>query len=402
MPPPLLEESKALSQWLIRIRRRIHQNPELGFEENRTSALIRQELDAMGIRYQFPIAVTGIVAQIGTGESPCVALRADMDALPITEKTGVAFKSTKEGRMHACGHDCHTAMLLGAARLLKQRESEIHGTIKLIFQPAEELGTGAKQMCDEGVLINPKVERIFGIHVWPMAPTGTILSRAKTFLGAVGGFKITINGSGGHGAFPHLGIDPVTTAAKLVCELQTIVTREIDPLQSSVLSVTAIQGGTAFNVFPSAVVLLGTFRSLSLETFNFLKTRIREMSEKIAEANRCSAMVESDSLELPPTINDAHCWNIAKNVAIDLLGPERVMESPPFLGGEDFATYALRVPGCFVALGIGDKEKESKFPLHHEKFNVDEDALAIGSALHVAYAIRSLDDLKRIEASQKA
>ena len=198
------EESKSISDWIVKIRRELHEHPELMYEEFRTSELIRRELDKLDIQYKHPIAETGVLASIGNGNGPCVALRADMDALPIHEETDVPFKSKIDGKMHACGHDCHVSMLLGAAKLLKDKESEINGTIKLLFQPAEEGGAGGKLMREEGALENPDVERIFGLHVWPQMPSGQIGSREGTFLAATSSLSLTVKGVGGHAAVPQL------------------------------------------------------------------------------------------------------------------------------------------------------------------------------------------------------
>ena len=282
----VLADAKSIQNWIRDIRRKLHMHPEIMYEEVRTGEVVRQVLDDLNIPYQFPIARTGIVATIGNGEEPCVGLRADMDALPIHEETEVEFRSRIDGRMHACGHDCHTAMLLGAARLLKDRESQLRGTVKLIFQPAEEGGAGGKLMCNEGALENPRVDRIFGIHVWPFIPTGTIGGCAGTFLAAAGIVEIKIVGKGGHAAFPHLTNDPVTTAAKLILELQTIVSREMDPLIPAVLTIAAVHGGDAFNVIPPEVQLTGTVRSLTTDGLHYLQQRVREIATHVAAANR--------------------------------------------------------------------------------------------------------------------
>ena len=258
--PSTLDQAREIGDWIVAKRRRLHQIPELGYQEHKTSAFVRQTLDELGIPWRGPVAETGVVATISGGPGPCVALRADMDALPIEEQSDVAFPSEHPGRMHACGHDCHTAMLLGAARLLKAREREIQGTIQLLFQPAEEGGAGGERMCAEGVLDSPKVERIFGLHVWPATRTGAIASRAGTFLAATGFMKIHVRGVGGHAAMPHLTVDPLSTSAKLVCELQTIISREVDPLESGVVSVTTFHAGDATNIIPQEVHLSGTMR----------------------------------------------------------------------------------------------------------------------------------------------
>jgi IAA-amino acid hydrolase len=389
----LLEEASAIQPWIVEIRRALHRQPELGFQEFQTSALVRKKLDELGIPYRHPIAETGVVAQLGKGEGPCIALRADMDALPIQEEADVPFRSEVEGKMHACGHDCHTAMLLGAAKILKAREAELNGTIKLFFQPAEEGGGGGGRMCKEGALAAPDVQRVFGIHVWPYLPTGSIGARAGTFMAATGRFNIQVMGKGGHGAMPHLCIDPITTAAKMVMELQTIVSRETDPLESAVLSVTGIHAGEAFNVIPQSVELFGTIRSLTSEGLTQLKNRIREIASHLALANRCTAEVDFPGPDYPATVNDPACWDLAKDLGRDLLGPYSVHELPPTMGGEDFAFYAEEVPACFVGLGIGSEEAGSTYGVHHPRFKMDEDALPVGTALHVSFALRSLAEL---------
>lgn len=388
-----LTEARAQSSWIVDIRRQLHRFPELMYEEVKTSQLVRDTLDELGISYQSGIAETGVVATLGTGESPCVALRADMDALPIHEETDVPFKSEVDGKMHACGHDCHTAMLLGAAKLLKQRESELPGTVRLLFQPAEEGGAGGKRMRDEGVLENPNVERIFGLHVWPPLPTGTIGSRTGTFLAAAGELKITIHGKGGHAAKPHVCIDPVVASAKVITELQTIISRNLDPLDSGVVSITAIHGGEAYNVIPETVQMSGTIRALTMNRLHWLQDRVKSLTTQVAAANDCEATIEFPGNAYPPTVNDGDVWNRIQEFAGELLGRDAVHEVPPVMGGEDFAFYTERVPGCFVALGIRNEDAGCTHNVHHPLFKVDEDALPIGSALHASFAVHTLRDL---------
>ena len=381
-----LAEARAIQGWITAIRRELHMYPEIMYEEVRTGEVVRRTLDELGIRYQFPVARTGVVATLGTGASPCVALRADMDALPIEEELDLEFKSRMPGRMHACGHDSHTAMLLGAARLLKARESELRGTVRLIFQPAEEGGAGGDLMVKEGALAHPTVDRIFGLHVWPYIPTGTVGARAGVFLAAAGFFEVTITGKGGHAAFPHMTFDPVATAAKLAVELQTIVSREVDPLVPAVLTVASIHGGSASNVIPPDVRM--TVRSLTMDGLRFLQQRIREMSAHVADANRCAATVAFPGNGYPPTINDAACWQDARAIATTMLGDDKVLELDPVMGGEDFAFYGAHAKACFVAVGTRNETIGATYTVHHPKFMLDEDALPIGTALHVDYARR--------------
>lgn len=389
----VLEEARSQSNWISGLRRRLHRFPELMFEEVRTSKLVKDTLSELEISFRDGIAETGVLATIGNGDGPCVALRADMDALPIHEEADIDFRSEVDGKMHACGHDCHTAMLLGAAKLLKARESELKGTVKLLFQPAEEGGAGGKRMSEEGVLEAPDVESIFGLHVWPQLPTGSIGSRSGTFLAASGEVYINVRGKGGHAAMPHLAIDPVVTAAKIITELQTIVSRELDPMDSAVISITTIHGGQAYNVIPPEVKLAGTIRALTTETINWLQNRVSAIAQNIAAANQCEADVSFSDNAYPPTVNDANVWNQVQEFAGPMLGESHVEEIPAVMGGEDFAFYTERVPGCFVALGIRNEEFGSTYSVHHPKFKVDEAALPIGSALHVAFAIDSLERL---------
>lgn len=389
----VLHEAQSIHDWIVDLRRRIHRHPELQYEEFETSRLVRETLRGLQVPFRENVAETGVVATIGSGDGPCVALRADMDALPIHEETDVPFRSEIDGKMHACGHDCHTAMLLGAARLLKAQESEIRGTVKLLFQPAEEGGAGGKRMTEEGVLKNPKVQRIFGLHVWPRVDTGGIAGRAGTFLAAGGAIEITVCGSGGHAAMPHLAVDPVMTAAQIVTELQTIISRELDPLGAGVISMTAIHGGEAFNVIPPEVRMLGTVRALQMDQLTHLQQRIREVATHVARGHRCEAVVEFPGYDYPPTVNDEHCWQLVRRIGSELLGKDQVTESAPIMGGEDFAYYTEVIDGCFIGLGIRNEEIGAEYNVHHPRFKVDEKALSLGSALHFALAMASLEEL---------
>ena len=387
------DESMSISDWIISIRRELHEHPELMYEEFKTSELIRRELDKLEISYKHPIAETGVLASIGNGNGPCVALRADMDALPIHEETDVSFKSKIDGKMHACGHDCHVSMLLGAAKLLKGKEDQINGTIKLLFQPAEEGGAGGKLMREEGALKNPEVERIFGLHVWPQLPSGQIGSREGTFLAATSSLSLTVKGVGGHAAVPQLTKDPVLTSARIITNLQSIISRELDPLDSGVVSITVINGGNASNVIPSEVKVKGTLRSLTMDGLKELQKRVKEIAEGIAQTHGCEAIVEYVGNDYPPTVNDSEMWKFAKNVGIELLGDENVSDLDAVMGGEDFAYYTEKVKGCFVVLGMNNPDIDATYSVHHPMFKADEDALHIGTALHTIFALKSLEEL---------
>jgi len=390
----IISEAKEIQSWIVEKRRTIHQHPELMYEEFETSKLVQKTLSDLDIIFEKDIAITGVVGIVGNGNGPCVALRADMDALPIHEETDIDFKSKIDGKMHACGHDCHTAMLLGAARLLKENEEEINGTIKLIFQPAEEGGAGGKMMRDQGVLQNPKVEQIYALHVAGTMPMGTLASREGTLLAGTSTVKIVVKGNGGHAAAPHHTIDPVVTGSKIIVELQTIISRELSPLESGVISITMTKAGNACNVIPSTMELEGTIRSLTLEGILKLQTRVREVAESVAIANRCKAEVTFPGNDYPPTINDAECWNLGKSAAIEILGDAQVAEMGPIMGGEDFAYYTQEIPGCFSFLGVGNTEIDAVYDVHHPMFKVDEEALPLGAAIHVNSALKALKSLR--------
>ena len=385
----ILSQSIDIHQWIVEKRRTIHRNPELMYEEFETSRLVQNTLNELDIPYEKDIAITGVVGLIGNGNDPCIALRADMDALPIHEESDVDFRSEIDGKMHACGHDCHTAMLLGAAKVLKQNEQAIDGTVKLIFQPAEEGGAGGKMMREQGVLENPDVRQIYALHVTDKLPVGTLASREGTLLAATSSVKILVRGNGGHAAMPHFTVDPVVTGSKIVVELQTLISRELDPLESGVISITMANAGTATNVIPPTMELQGTIRSLTGEGISLLQNRVKEVAESIALANRCEVEVTFPGNDFPPTVNDAECWELSKSASEEILGQEMVEEMEPIMGGEDFSYYTEVIPGCFSFIGVGNPEMEA-YGVHHPKFKVDEDALSLGTAIHVNTAFSAL------------
>ena len=391
----VLGRAVAEKTWIVDLRRRLHQIPELRYQEFETKRLVLETLREIGISSPIEMAETGLVATVGSGDGPCVALRADMDALPIQELTDVHFRSQRPGVMHACGHDCHTAMLLGAAKILKSIEDDLPGKVKLIFQPAEEGGAGADRLINEGALDNPKVDRVFGLHVWPTLPTGQIASRGGVLLAAAGEFRLTVRGRGGHAAFPHITHDPIVAISQIIGAFQSIVARESDPLSPTVLSVTSVHGGTAYNVVPGEVVASGTIRSLRTEELHRIREAMRRVAENIARAMRCEAVLEDQpgDPDYPATVNTPECWETAKTVAAEFISRSDIHEISPVMGGEDFAFYLEKVPGCFVALGIRNDAIGANHFVHTPFFKVDEEALPLGAAMHVGFALRSLEEL---------
>lgn len=381
----------------IRMRRELHQIPELRFEERLTASLIRKELGRMGISFieNIPGVPTATVAHIGDTARPCVALRADIDALPIKEETGAGYASRHPGCMHACGHDGHTACMLGAAAVLKQMESQLPVCIKLIFQPAEESGGGAEKLVEAGILdgrVGPKVQRIFGVHGRPELAVGLVTTKPGALMAATATFRAEFHGRGSHGAQPNLGRDPIVAAADGIIALQQIVSREIDPIDSAVVTVGMVSGCTATNVIPEMALIEGTARTLSPEMGRYVHEAVERRLRGVAGA--CDVKLELAWLEgYPAVINDPLMVDFVRDVARAALGEGAfVPAAAATMGGEDFAYYLQKVPGCFAFVGTGlPGAPHGGAGLHHPRYDYNDEAIAPVIRLLVALALNCRD-----------
>jgi amidohydrolase len=377
-------------------RRDFHEHPELAYQEERTAGIVADRLRALGIEdIRTGIAQTGVTGLI-RGQKPgngrTVLLRADMDALPILEENEVDYVSKTPGVMHACGHDAHTAMLLGVARLLNDRRDEFAGTVKLLFQPAEEFPPGgAKPMIEAGVLEDPKVDAAFGIHIDQHSPVGKISLRPGPAMAAADRFAILIHGKGGHGARPQDCVDPIAIGAQIVTALQTLVAREIDPTEAAVVSVCVFKSGEAFNVIPDTAELGGTVRTFTPENRDFLEARIETLARGIATAMR--AEIEyTYTRGYPATVNDAAMADLVGEEAARVVGEEGVQHAPLLMGAEDFSYFLEAVPGTFWFVGSQNPERGLVWGHHHPRFDIDEASMAVGMESMVNVALRYLNE----------
>ena len=391
--PGLLAEARDLAEQLIVWRRDLHRHPELAFQEQRTAGLVAQHLAGLGLEVQTGVGQTGVVGILeGANTGPTVMLRFDMDALPIQEETGLPFASQVPGRMHACGHDGHTAIGLGVATLLAARQPELAGRVKFVFQPAEEIASGAMAMIRDGVLENPTPDAAFGLHLWSQIPLGQAVVKAGPLWAAADRFDVEIVGRGSHGALPHLGVDTVVVAASAITQLQSVVSRSRDPLQPVVLTVGTVQGGSAFNILAERVHLSGTLRTFEETVRQATMDRMHGVLAGVCAAYGARFdLAFSD--HAPPVVNDEDATAHVRGIAQDVLGQDAVQDGPMMMVAEDMAEFLDRVPGNYFVLGAmkagpeGDGGSFTAEPHHSPRFDIDERALPLAVAILAGTAL---------------
>lgn len=383
------ELAKEYKPYAVQMRREFHMHPEPSMKEVKTSDRIVEELEKMGISCK-KAAGTGVVGIIeGKGPGKTIALRADIDALDLQEMNDVPYKSQNPGFMHGCGHDGHAASLLTAAKILKSDSDRFNGRVKLLFQPGEEVAKGAKKLIEEGVLDD--VDGIFGLHLWNDCKAGTVSVEAGPRMASAGLFKVHVNGKGGHGSMPHQGIDTVVVGSAIVLNLQSLVSREISPLDPAVLSVGIFNAGSRFNVLAGEAYLEGTTRCFDYGVNDAFEPMMRRVIEKTAESYRAKAVLDYEQL-IVPTINVPEMSAIGECAVEKLLGKEGLVKYEKTTGGEDFAFYLQKVPGAFAFVGTRNEEKVPLYPHHHSKFDIDEDALEVAAGLYAQYAVDFLSE----------
>ena len=391
--PALVEAARGLQEQMVEWRRHLHQYPEVGTDLPLTAAFVADRLREMDLDLRERVGGYGVVATL-RGDNPgrTIAIRADMDALSIQEETGLPFASRHPGVMHACGHDGHMAMALGAARVLKEHRASLRGNVKFLFQPAEEGPGGAKPMIDDGALEDPMVDAVIGCHlgvIWDI-PSGHVGVKQGPLMAAMDGVDITIQGKGGHGAMPHLTVDAVAVGAQVVSALQTIASRRVSPLDPVVITIGTFSGGTAYNIIAETVQMSGTVRCLNEEVHQRLPGLIEEIAKGVASGMGAGCQVNY-RWGYPVLENDPAFTEFFASVARDVLGPERVQEIPrPTMGGEDMAFFLQKVPGTYFFLGSGTASRGTAYPHHNCRFDMDEDVLWMGTALFAETASRWL------------
>ncbi|MFP3255818.1 MAG: amidohydrolase [Thermoplasmata archaeon] len=383
----ILELARSKEKDIVSLRRLLHQHPEVAHREFQTHKILLEHLERLDAEIRAPIAGTGIVVNIkGKKGGKTVALRADIDALPIKEENDVPYKSLNDGFMHACGHDAHMSMVYGAALILSEMRDNLPGNVRLIFQPAEEEGTvgGAKPMIEEGALEG--VDYILGMHVWPELPEGTVGYRSGPFFAAADTFTLDIIGKGGHGAKPDMTVDPIVVSSRVIEALQTISSREIDPLEPVVVTVGSIHGGTAQNIIPDRVEMKGTVRTMNPVTRERMEETMRRIIGGVTSSARASFSLNY-IYGYPVLINDKDVTEIVRSNLENLIGKEKVVEAKQTMGGEDFAYYLQKVPGTFLLLGVYNEKLGYVNSVHTSRFNLNESILPFGSAIFVSAAL---------------
>ena len=383
-------EVKALSAEMTSLRRDLHAHPELGFQEVRTAGIIAKRLTELGYTVRTGLGKTGVTGLLRGGKpGKIVLLRADIDALPIREETDVPWRSETTGVMHACGHDAHTAMGLVAAEILAKEAPSLAGDLFFVFQPAEELLIGAEAMLKDGALEGVRADAAFAIHVMNRWPAGTVAICDGAAMTSADKLMLTITGRGGHGASPHLAIDPIVASAQIITALQTLVSRETPPLSTAVLSLTTFKAGTAFNIIPDAVEMTGTLRCFDAALRDKLLASLRRTAEGLAASLRCTARVESQFLT-PALLNDPAVTAVARQVATTIVGESRVVAAEPLTGSDDVAYFFQKVPGCYAFVGSAKPEWSPAPAAHNAKFDIDESAMKIGTEFLVRAARAAL------------
>jgi len=374
-------QAEAMREELVARRRDLHRHPELAFQEVRTAGIVAKELQALGLEVQTGVGKTGVVGILeGAKDGPTVLVRADMDALPIHEENQTDYVSTEAGKMHACGHDGHTTIALGVAKLLSQHRDQIAGRIKFVFQPAEEIVGGAKAMIADGVLESPRPDVSLGLHLWNTMPLGILGIADGPVMAGASIFQIIITGRGGHAASPQLAIDPVVCAAQVINALQTIVSRNANPFDTAVVSVTRMKGSDADNIIPERVELGGTFRTFKLEMRDLVDQRIREITQSVCAAMGCTAEVTTVH-GVPPTTNDIETTARVRTLFTSMVGADKIDTTTRTMGAEDMSLFLEQVPGTYFFVGSANEARGLNYGHHHPRFDFDEDALPLSVAL---------------------
>jgi amidohydrolase len=372
---------------LIELRRDFHQYPELAMEETRTAGVIAERLRASGLEVRTGVGNTGVVGVLRGGHpGKTLAIRADIDALPVQEENDLPFKSKVPGKMHACGHDGHAAIGLTVADILAHHSKDLHGNVTFLFQPAEERIGGAQPMIRDGALKNPDVDAVIALHLWNGLPAGHVGVRAGATFASADGFTIKVRGRGGHGAMPHQAVDPVVAAAQIVLALQSLVSREISPFNPAVVTVGSIHGGTAFNIIPDGVEMQGTFRTFDAGDRAFLARRIPELTQNIAASLRTTAEVEMTQ-GCPPCVSDEGMTRLVQRAAAEAIGEQNIHDDQLTTGSDDMAFFLNAVPGCYFVAGTQNSAKGYDAPHHSPRFKIDEDGLPVGVEVMVRSAL---------------